>query len=371
MKDEPQEQRPRRGVIGRVWSCRWALARMAAAVMLLLVFVKDNPARMARVQLAALPGFDYVGEVRELRGQGRFGEALAVAEAGLDDLTGEAHATLLHEKAATEKLRDSAWRKAKQFVKGAALGQGTSIEELVGAVSADMLVVGDVRDILIQGSRLAVDRETDEFILALSAVGIATTVAPEIDWAASLMKVAKKAGAMTKGMSDAVLAMARRAMRSGDNAELLKFSDDVLAISKRASPAGAIRLLRFVDDPKDVERVADFMKREKAGAFALHATGKEGVDHLKRAGQAGEAALVAAAKRGPRGIAWLRSGNGRLLRPHPILGLIKVSYKGTGPALIELAVKQYLDPFGLVTIGVLGTWLVVEGMVVWRRLTRG
>jgi hypothetical protein len=171
-------------------------------------------------------------------------------------------------------------------------------------------------------------------------------------------------------MSDAVLAMARRAMRSGNNAELLKLGDDVLVISKRASPAGVIRIMRYVDDPKDIERVADFMKREKAGAFALHAAGKEGVDHLKRAGQAGESALVAAAKRGPRGMAWLRSGNGRLLRPHPILGLIKVTYKGTGPELLERAVKNYLDPFGLVTIGVLGTWVVIEGMIVWKRLTR-
>ena len=36
-------------------------------------------------------------------------------------------------------------------------------------------------------------------IVALSAVGLATTLAPEVDWAPSLLKAARRAGSMTEG----------------------------------------------------------------------------------------------------------------------------------------------------------------------------
>src|SRR5262249_47012124 len=135
----------------RIWSTRWAALRLGIAAWLLTVMLHDNPARLARLQLARLPDYDYASEVRQLREQKRFGEAVRVAQAGLDATDGDTHDALQREYDATLAEQHSLWRKVKEFGRGAVIGQGDSIEELVGAVTADMLVVGDVRDILIQG----------------------------------------------------------------------------------------------------------------------------------------------------------------------------------------------------------------------------
>jgi hypothetical protein len=363
------------GLLRRVCRTRWPFARLVAAVALLLVLLSDNPARLARLQLAALPDFDYVAEVRQLREAGRFGEALVVADAGLRFAAEEgaddaAYHALQHERDLVVLDRDSVLRKFKAFGVGALVGQGDSLESLAGAVTADLFVVGDVRDLLIEGSKLAVDGEADEFILALSGVGLATTVAPQIDWAASLLKVAKKVGALTKGMTGAVGTMARTAKRTGDLGPLRKLSDDLVDVSKRASPSGTIKLLKHVDDPKDVEKLSSYLKRQPGGAFALHVTGKEGVRVVtKGVARGADDALVLAARKGDSGVAWLRTGNARLLRPHPILGLVKVGYKGTGARLLRRAVSEYVDPAGWFILPLVATWAFVEGVIVLRRLS--
>lgn len=367
---EESQTREKASVLRRVWRTRWGALRLLVAAALLVTTLRDNPARLTRIQLAALPNYDYAGDVRHLRDQGRFGEALMVADAGMQELEGIERAELTRERQTTIEYRDSKWRKLRDGLRGAAVGRGDTVAELVGAVGADMLVVGDVRDILIQGTRLAVDGETDEVILALSAVGVATTVAPEVDWAASLMKVARKAGAMSQGLAESMLKIARQALKTGDKRELVKVSGDVFAISAKASPGGAIRLMRYADEPKDIEKMADFVKRDSAGAFALHATGKEGVSVLKTAGKGAETSLTIAAKKGDAGMAWLRSGNARLLRPHPIIGLSKVMYKGTGPQLVDRVAREFLDPQGYWVIGGLAAWVFLELALIYRRLTR-
>src|SRR6516165_8025108 len=94
-----------------LWRCKWGLARLALAGGLLWVLVADNPARLARVQFASLPGVDYLTEVRTLRHQKRFAEALMVAEAGLPELKGADREALLKEQKETREEQESVLRK--------------------------------------------------------------------------------------------------------------------------------------------------------------------------------------------------------------------------------------------------------------------
>jgi len=66
-----------------LWSRRWNITRLVIALSLLVILAVDTPARLARLTLAALPEMDYAGEVATLREQGRFAEAIVIADAGL------------------------------------------------------------------------------------------------------------------------------------------------------------------------------------------------------------------------------------------------------------------------------------------------
>ncbi len=363
-----------------LWRCRWALARLALASFLLWVLAADTGARLARLTLARLPDFDYVAEIAHLRQAGRFGEAIVVADAGLDAATGQTQIEVLRQKQQVIAERDSTLRKIKDVGLGALSGRGDSLEMLVGAVATDLVIVGDIRDLLIQAAKYVMDGETDEVIVLLSSLGIVTTLAPEIDWAPSILKAARKAGRLTEPMAEFL----KTAIKGRKLKQIEAVVGDVATLAERASPGGAARLLAYADTPRDISRLARFVERNgkgAAGAFTLHVTGKDGADLLKAAEGAGQGAaaaqdavqaervLVAAARKGEPGVAWLRAGHARsLLRPHPILGLTKGLWKGNVQRLITQAIER-ADVHAWWVVPLLAAWVFVECGLLLRRLT--
>jgi hypothetical protein len=244
---------------------------------------------------------------------------LVVAEAGKQVSDGDQSALLQQEVELTIAYRDSRLRKLKEVGLGAISGEPGSVEAAVGAITADFFVVGDLRDLLIQGTKQIVDGESDKLILALSATGVATTVAPPVDMGLSVLKIAKKTGKMSAKMTGAIMPVVKNSNR--DSRALEKIAIDTADIGKGASFGGTLRIISYLDEPNEISRIAGFVRRHDDAAFVLHVSGKEGTKFLLRnPDDAGEAALRIAARKGERGLAWLRTSNpSRLLRPHPLV----------------------------------------------------
>lgn len=351
-----------------LWSRRWNLTRLAIALALLVILAVDTPARLARLTLAALPEMDYAVEVATLREQGRFAEAIVIADAGLAWTDGPGNGPKRQEIERQRQMtvdEQASWlRRAKDVGWGALSGRGESLEQLVGAIAADMFVVGDIRDLVIQGGTWASGGEPDKLIVALSTVGIVLTVAPEIDWAPALLKVARKAGAVTEGLKDFIV----RGVKMRRTEALAGAFGDVTKLATKASPAGAIRILKFAENEKDLAKLAAFAERNGVkGGAALLVTGKEGAAIVR-----GEAALaggalratddvvLAAARKGPAGARFLASPAARVLtRPHWILGFGKGVWKGNVPNAIAQAARA-LDPYGWWLLPLMGLWTLCE-----------
>jgi hypothetical protein len=357
-------------VLVAIYRARWGVLRLALAAFILWALAADSAGRLARLQLASLPDMDFAAEVAKLRDEGRFGEAVMIADAGLALSTegSAAHARISVERQKTLDEQSSWARRLKEVGIGALSGQGQSLESLAGAVTADLFIVGDVRDVLIQGARLAVDGEADPVILSLSGIGLATTLAPEIDWGVSLLKIGRKAGALGRRVTDFVVDAARR----GDKQALKTLATDVGKLGRQTSPATAMRILKHTDDPADVGRLAAFVERNaagNAGALALHVTGREGAEMLK-AGARAERTFLTAARKGEAGASFLKSSAARvLLRPHPLIGLAKGLYKGNLEALAA-RIAERIDPYGWIIFPLVAAWVFVEVGLLWRKLAR-
>ncbi|MDX2131900.1 MAG: hypothetical protein SFY69_07605 [Planctomycetota bacterium] len=359
-----------------LWRSRWGFVRLGLAGFVLWVVAADLSARVARRALAELPDFDYAAEVRALRLEGRYGEAVSIADAGLRRVEGEERDALLAEKQATLDEQSSWLRRAKDVGWGALSGEGETLESLVGAVAADFFVVGDVRDIVIQGGRYVVEGETDEVILALSVVGVATTLAPQVDWAPSILKAARRIGALGDELGGFIV----RGVRRGEMSSLRPLLEDSATIARRASPGGAARLMRHADSPEDVARLARFIDSADDAHAALHIGGKAGADLLRQganAGPQGEAlarrALLRAAPKGRRGVEFVTHGAGRaLLKPHPLVGLAKALYKGNAEDLITRTMDA-LDRHAWWMLPAAASWVLFEcGLIAlrWRAIRR-
>ena len=182
-------------------------------------------------------------------------------------------------------------RGAGSFLEGFVTGYGSDTAGFMGAIASDLTVVGDVRDIGAEGSKLARGEDYSKLILGLSVVGLAATTATvatgggglPVKVGVSLLKVAEKAGTITarfardvsNALQEAVnfekLRGLLRTTDLGDSAAtrraIVEYADsvslarvtpiltDMAALERAVGPAEAVRLMRHVDSTGDLARV--------------------------------------------------------------------------------------------------------------------
>ena len=188
-------------------------------------------------------------------------------------------------------------RNTYQFGEGFVTGQGDTNAGLAGAVTSDLTVIGDLRDIATEGTKLLAGQEYSELILGLSVVGVGVTAATIATGGGgiiakagiSLVKAAKRTGRMTSEFAtlltrlsnEAVdMPLLRQTLRSvkltdlkqtervfteyGRNvkaARLLPVLNRLGDINSTVGPAETIRLLRFVKTGEHLDDVAGMTKR--------------------------------------------------------------------------------------------------------------
>lgn len=339
-----------------------SLLRVAAAAALVWVCWQDMAAVRVREEFAALPAADYWKEAGVLLDQERYSEALLVVDAGIEALP-EHRASLMVLRDRIEVERKRWLFRFQQLGQGALTGTGKSLEALTGAVVADLFVFGDVRDLVIQAGRKLRGEEADEIIVGLSAGGILLTVSPALDLGGALLKFARRMGAMTETFAKSLRDTIRRAIKNQNADEMLAISGDIATLSKQARPAGALAILKHAADPAELRLAAQFAGRP-GGTFALWLGGRQTLDWLKQGSRRGEELLLQASRKGRAGLDYLAHHSNLLLKPHPLLGLVKGFYKGNIPDLLIELMQRY----GIIIFGLAAGWLLYETVLLVARL---
>ncbi len=344
----------------RLW---FGVARLGIAVFLLWALVVNVPLRDARSRLLALPEVDHAAEVKTLREEGRLGEALVVADS-ISLTMGTFHGTALdRERRLTLEARESWLRKVKDAGWAAVTGNGTSGSALAGSTASDMLAVGDVRDLIVEGVKHAWPGgdDADPVMVELSTLGLATTVAPPVDAVPSILKWARRNGALSDELGAEVVAMVRdkRIFAAGG------LMWDVSTIARGASPGGAVTILRGAKSSEDVARLAACVKRGPHGAAALVLTEEVGAKTLTSAPSRGIAAaregvVVDASRRGSAGRVFLQSAAVKpLLRGHPLVRAAAL-LPTEAPALLASRGIQKTERGLWVWVSLAGVWATGE-----------
>jgi hypothetical protein len=202
-------------------------------------------------------------------------------------LNTDTKARLDEEKSTSSKVV----RNTGNFLEGFVTGDGNDSASFAGALASDLTVVGDVRDIGTEGTKLVTGQDYSRLILGLSVVGLAATTATVVTGGGalparagvSLLKVAGKAGTLIKSfaseitrlVSEAVnfpklgttlksvdltdVAATRRAVSdytSGvSTVKLMPVLDDVAALEKNVGPAESVRLMRSIENTEDLASI--------------------------------------------------------------------------------------------------------------------
>ncbi len=228
-----------------------------------------------------------------------------------------------------QTLHAIAFRNTGKVVKGCATGAGDSLAHISGAVVCDFLVIGDVRDLTIQTTKYFTGQEVDEFVFALSGIGLALTVgtyasagaATPAKFGVSVIKFAKRTGRMTRrfagfithttraavpfktltrnlaavpygqrirrletsGLQDDVATAFGKSINKVELAKMERVFDDLHAVEKTTgSTETVLRTLKLVDTPEDLAKLRRVS--EAAGGKTLayaDSLGKRMLDSVK------------------------------------------------------------------------------------------
>jgi len=273
-----------------------ALAALAAAPRAfeaqVLLAAQDDPAALADHAVAR--SFDAAVATREIDA------ALAANDADLamSFLALARERNLPIDPALADKVERAnaslatASRSLGSFARGLIVGEAEDISGLAGTAVGDLFVLGDVRDALREGTRLAAGRDGDELVLGLACVGLAVTAgtyatvgaAAPVRVGLTVVKAARKTGrlggamaawinralrevvdwtALKRAISSASIAEPAAAMRGAREAvkvekaqELVRLVGDVGRVQARAGTRAALDGLKVAEGSRDMSRIA-------------------------------------------------------------------------------------------------------------------
>ena len=286
---------------------KWRMCKLAfagaiylwLAVMLGVSVVKVD--EDVERDFASLPNFDYIEEVKRLRSESA-DEAKMLARYifETEGMPNQAEARQIYEE--IERDQKNWWNRTKRVASGFVTGDGGSIEELGGSVVSDMVLYGDIRD-LIKHSYFKVTKNEkgDAFIITLSTFGLATEFVDVVDWAPAVLKAFRKAGALSAKMVGLLSDGMKRCMKARkiDSGFMSLFSG-IKTMTDSLGFARARRLMCHADDAADVATLAKAAKIAPDEAYLLvKYSGKSGVKELEGLTEAQVKVLREAAKKGP------------------------------------------------------------------------
>jgi hypothetical protein len=158
------------------WSC-------LKFVLLFIVIISSSLAIYIHYKGSA---YDPIREIQRLKSENRRDDALDLARFFKENQLADQDKFAKIEKdiqyTAAEKIKSFAWN-------GAIKGEVYDTHSGIGAISADLCVFGDIRDLGIQGWKyLTGGQDFDGFVTLLSAAGIGLSTTPFLDGTNALAK---------------------------------------------------------------------------------------------------------------------------------------------------------------------------------------
>lgn len=267
--------------------------------------------------IARLPDYDYLAEIRSLEAEGRLAEAEHLADWVMEGSNAVSRAEVQGLRDRIHKRRTSFWNRARRTITGFIKGDGTSVEELGGAIVSDFFLWGDVRDLAKQGYYKIKGEETDPVVVGLAAVGIATSLAPYVpdpaegaevsaDASFSLLKTLRKTGHLSKKFCGVIADGCKQSIKAESLSKGLK--EIVIGMKGLFDGAGVARaatIMKHVDDADALKAVSKMAKRTaEPTAILVRMHGAEGVKALGALADMEDGAkmLEKAARKGPQGL---------------------------------------------------------------------
>jgi len=279
-----------------------------------------------------------------------------------------------------QSKRSSYSYQTEKFVEG--IIEGGSDEEIgrVSAIVSDFLVVGDIRDLSIEGVHYANDEKVDKLIVSLSTLGLlatATTVytlgatAP-IKTSISLLKYGKRIKKIPSWFQKELIKYTKIAQETKSLDKINQFLEPIHKLYKKVGLNQTLHLLKISKNSKELTALANFGSRfGKRSQILLQTTNNKALTFATHMPNVNNKSFILASTYGTRGLKGLKKlGENKFLRRVGFTShLAKTTYKGNLNSLFNYLLKHIPNYalFGMVFLG-LG-YFVLKFLRVFRRFS--
>lgn len=299
---------------------------------------------IVRARMYVLPSHDYLNDVQELHSRGMLSEAEDLADFAITNSMTESKEKLIELRAVVHTERTAVANRAKRFGGGFVYGEGNSPEEMMGAITSDMFLYGDVRDLIKQGYYKATGQETDKVIVALSSIGVLTEFVDAADWAPAVLKACRKMKCLTEKFSELIVKSCKKSVKARRLDDDIRQTFSALQeMNKYAGVSGTVSAMKYVDRVEDLTLITKYSKKAAIPtSLILKAEGVKGLRDLDALGHVSAHTLTLAAKAAKRGCAALCSTARMIRRIERIVKAVPFVNKLTLWALTNLAFGKWI-----------------------------
>jgi hypothetical protein len=188
------------------------------------------------------------------------------------------------EEMATDSL-SSPFILIDNFLAGAVTGEAKDTAGFIGALTLDLFVIGDIRDLLVQGYKEFDSGQGDEVIMGLSTAGLLLTLVPELSWAPSLFKTFWRGNRVSQPFQKQIAQVVSKAQKTGDYSVLKRMMSEFTEVAENLGVGPAMSVFKRVKSSEDLALLAKKAQIAPMESYTL--TSLNGVKALKNVSNSG------------------------------------------------------------------------------------
>ena len=260
--------------------------------------------------------------------------------------------------------RESYEYQGKKLIAG--LLEGKSDEDIgkASAIASDFLIIGDIRDLSVEGSNFYNDKEVDRVMVALSSLGLIATISTVYSLGAtaplkssiSVLKYAKQANKLPTWLTNKLIKETKIAKESYSLKHIEKLLKPIHKLYKKVGLNQTLELLKNTKSLIELKSIMKFSSRfNKKSPILLKITNNKALFYTKQLPKVSNKNILYASTYGEDGLKALsKMGKGKfMIRMGNRVNLLKTGYKGNLNSLFNYLLK-HIPNWLLFTISFLG-----------------
>jgi len=247
--------------------------------------------------------------------------------------------------------RENYLYKAEKFLEG--ITKGGSDEDIgkVSAIASDFLVIGDLRDLSIEGKHYINNEEVDNLMVALSSLGLIATATTlytlgsttPIKTSISVLKYGKKVNKIPHWLNKKLITQAKISNEKKSIDNLTNLLQPIYKLYEKVGLNQTLNLLKNTKNLKGLNELVNFSSRfGKKAPILLSLTQKKALLYAKNIPNVSTKSFIYASTYGERGLKGLtKMGEKRFMKRVGFTSnLTKTTYKGNLNSLFNYLLRK-------------------------------